>query len=267
MQRLNAAHSSYSSSDVIKKDDSSFCVKSVASDNSRGWYEVQLGSSSSFPKCECMDYNRHYLPCKHFFAIFLLIPGYSWNSLPQYFRDSPFINIDTSVFSGECKIASQESTSSTSVCKSAPINTDSVAAGSTDEVAYVQRLLRANLEVLVNFSYSCTSYSSLKEVNHEVEKLINLCKLRLPVSEGLILNPPPVKRRKLCDSSIKSKTSAISSLPVRKRKRKLSLFDKYKNRVGAFADMIKEAAEVSINAAQNVDVYLKRLEYIIKLLT
>lgn len=99
MHRLHAAILSFSSSDVIKKDNYLFRVKSAASDHNQvDWYEVQLGSSNCFPKCECRDYEKHYLPCKHFFAVFLFVPGYSWDSLPQYFRDSPFISIDTSVF-------------------------------------------------------------------------------------------------------------------------------------------------------------------------
>ena len=56
----------------------------------------------SFPKCECFDFECHHLPCKHLFAIFLMIPGYSWESLPDYFRNSPFITIDNFIIS-PCK--------------------------------------------------------------------------------------------------------------------------------------------------------------------
>ena len=33
------------------------------------------------------------------FAIFLLIPGYSWESFPEYFRNSPFITINNLIVS------------------------------------------------------------------------------------------------------------------------------------------------------------------------
>ena len=62
-----------------------------------------LGSDDQFPACECVDFKQHCLPCKHIFAIFKVVPGYSWNSLPACFSNSPLFNLDESVFSADQK--------------------------------------------------------------------------------------------------------------------------------------------------------------------
>ena len=100
MQRIHAANSDFKSGDILQKGPTTFMVKSKRAgeitDDSKKWYNVQLGSDSVFPSCECVDFERHYLPCKHFFAIFHQTPGYSWECLPEYFRNNIFITIDNS---------------------------------------------------------------------------------------------------------------------------------------------------------------------------
>ena len=104
MQRIYAAKLDFNLEHIIQLAPTRFQVKSKVGRSStttmeESWYDIQFGNEKVFPMCECMDFKYHYLPCKHFFAIFLLIPGYSWYSLPSYFRDSPFISIDTAALS------------------------------------------------------------------------------------------------------------------------------------------------------------------------
>lgn len=111
---MHAAKSDFKSEDIVQQSKTVFYVKSKgASANPDGttkwWYNVQLGNDHSFPKCECFDFEHHYLPCKHFFAIFLMIPGYSWESLPDYFRNSPFITIDNFIILPSKQVQLKES--------------------------------------------------------------------------------------------------------------------------------------------------------------
>ena len=79
MQRMHAAKSDFKSEDIVQQSETVFSVKSKgASTNPDGttkwWYYVQyvqLGNDHSFPKCECFDFERHYLACKHFLQYFL----------------------------------------------------------------------------------------------------------------------------------------------------------------------------------------------------
>ena len=85
---------------VEEQDNASFLVRSGIA---HGEYSVQLGDDHQFLSCECADFQKHFLPCKHIFAVLTIAPGCSWESLPGYFRNSPLISIDDDVFSVEQK--------------------------------------------------------------------------------------------------------------------------------------------------------------------
>lgn len=46
------------------------------------------------PSCNCHDWKEHFLPCKHIFAIILQSKEYSWESLPEAYRNSPYFTLD-----------------------------------------------------------------------------------------------------------------------------------------------------------------------------
>ena len=58
-------------------------------------HHVDLGVTSRAPSCTCMDWIRHHIPCKHFFAIFKYYTQWSWDSLPQTYLQSPHLSCDT----------------------------------------------------------------------------------------------------------------------------------------------------------------------------
>ena len=49
------------------------------------------------PSCNCEDWQRNLMPCKHLFAVIEKIEGYSWFNLPENYRNSPFISLDGNV--------------------------------------------------------------------------------------------------------------------------------------------------------------------------
>ena len=42
----------------------------------------------------CPAFSSTHLPCKHFFAVMRVFPRFTWDSLPEYYRCSPFITLD-----------------------------------------------------------------------------------------------------------------------------------------------------------------------------
>ena len=44
---------------------------------------------TDLPFCECVDWKKHYLPCKHMLAVGKKFE-ISWESFPKRYRDSPF---------------------------------------------------------------------------------------------------------------------------------------------------------------------------------
>lgn len=68
-------------------------------------YHVSFGDDERMPKCSCFDWNKTGYPCKHFFAVFIKFPCYSWSSLSSLYINSPFLIMDdvfkTKVNTGE----------------------------------------------------------------------------------------------------------------------------------------------------------------------
>ena len=47
------------------------------------------------PSCTCHDWQNSPYLCKHFFAIFKKFPAWSCDSLPDMYRNSPFMTLDS----------------------------------------------------------------------------------------------------------------------------------------------------------------------------
>ena len=60
-------------------------------------YTINFGGSSGEPSCSCFDWIRWNIPCKHFFAIFRLIPNWNWNHLPSSYRSSAYLSTETAL--------------------------------------------------------------------------------------------------------------------------------------------------------------------------
>ena len=58
---------------------------------------VNFGVDSGSPSCTCQDWVAHHLPCKHFYAIFQLIPGWNWDKLPKEYVNSPRLSYDKDI--------------------------------------------------------------------------------------------------------------------------------------------------------------------------
>ena len=59
-------------------------------------YTVDFGKTSK-PSCSCLDWIKWKIPCKHFFAIFRLVPEWSWDALPSSYRNNPTISVSISI--------------------------------------------------------------------------------------------------------------------------------------------------------------------------
>ncbi|CAI6352632.1 unnamed protein product [Macrosiphum euphorbiae] len=46
------------------------------------------------PSCTCLDFNKYHWPCKHICALFIYVPGCSFEDLPQIFQNNVFISPD-----------------------------------------------------------------------------------------------------------------------------------------------------------------------------
>ena len=46
------------------------------------------------PSCQCPDWRRNHLPCKHLLAVCMAHPSLSWDSIPGSYRDSVLFSLD-----------------------------------------------------------------------------------------------------------------------------------------------------------------------------
>jgi hedgehog interacting protein len=60
-------------------------------------YLVQFGNQSIYPSCQCLDWQKHRLPCKHFCAIFQHTQ-WKWESLSSLYKNNPLFCLDDLCF-------------------------------------------------------------------------------------------------------------------------------------------------------------------------
>lgn len=75
-------------------------------------YTVDFGKTTNKPSCSCLDWIKWQIPCKHFFAIFRLVPEWSWDALPRDYRNNPSISIHTHDQATDPLLAAQHESSS-----------------------------------------------------------------------------------------------------------------------------------------------------------
>ena len=83
---------------IKRIDDNDFTVTSLRENGKE--YKVVLTNNYGLPSCECANWKKNMLPCKHMFAIFKKIGGLDWNSFSVNYRNSPdsCLDINSEIF-------------------------------------------------------------------------------------------------------------------------------------------------------------------------
>ena len=76
-------------------------VQLITSSNLKKVYTVDFGSADNFPACECPDFRRSRLLCKHFFAV-ISSGKRTFHDLSSKFLNHPFVSLDSELFGEEC---------------------------------------------------------------------------------------------------------------------------------------------------------------------
>ena len=86
----------YTSEDILSKDitHGKFTIQ-----GSGKVHTIDFGLLTEKPSCTCPDWLQWQIPCKHFFAIFRLIEGWGWNTLPDVYKNGPYMCADTTALS------------------------------------------------------------------------------------------------------------------------------------------------------------------------
>ena len=100
LTRIKNAETDYVSDSSIISADTKSLLFEIKSSSRRETYQCKIG----IPQCECWDWRRNKLPCKHMFYIFRYVHGVDWNSLPDKYLDQEFLKIDKSVLEDDKKM-------------------------------------------------------------------------------------------------------------------------------------------------------------------
>ncbi|XP_046841012.1 uncharacterized protein LOC124435106 [Xenia sp. Carnegie-2017] len=94
MERLASSEDTLASN-IMVVDEMHGIFKVRSQDGICKFYTLSFGSDpGDLPSCDCYDWERHRLPCKHFFAIFENFPFWSFDKLPKSYTESPFLTVD-----------------------------------------------------------------------------------------------------------------------------------------------------------------------------
>lgn len=67
-------------------------------------HTISFGDNTSYPSCDCEDWQRFKLPCVHFAAVYNTYPGWTWDMMGNPYRTNPIFNADWSVISPDLRI-------------------------------------------------------------------------------------------------------------------------------------------------------------------
>ena len=190
LRRLPPAVQIIPQENIVSSADGVYAVKSVDSEDTV--YSVRLCDEQhggKLPSCNCPDWSRHCLPCKHLLAVIVQCSGAGgWDSLPDFYRSFPLFNIDPDIM----QLNSSNSTCSSTVCtpqshsqasETAAVTSASDSVEPTDveshpPVEQLQSKLRQALAGIRSCTYAISDVQFLETSLEAVTQLLHDCEAK-----------------------------------------------------------------------------------------
>ena len=90
LPRIKNAETDFNGNKNLLRTDIGNKLFEVKSSNDQKVYSCDL----KLPRCDCMDWRRNKLPCKHMFYVFKYVPGIDWDTLPAAYLQQDFLKVD-----------------------------------------------------------------------------------------------------------------------------------------------------------------------------
>lgn len=175
--RIKNAETDYVNDTSIISVDKKSLLFEIKSSSGRETYKCSLG----IPQCECWDWRRNKLPCKHMFYIFRYVHGIDWSSLPENYLDQDFLKIDKSIIEDDKETLSpyEEQFSSTAIDEEIGSIVDDADANDCDDfeplairksssLKTFRKACISKVETLKNQIHECPDRATLKELNDKL---------------------------------------------------------------------------------------------------
>ena len=221
------------------------------------WYNISFGNEETMPCCDCMDWERNRLPCKHFLAVFSHYANCGFNQLPSIYKDSPFLTLDQDViFQGnavpsfkdtqgqeDMELSAIPAVSESTASKLTP--TSSETTKQQDNINWGAKC-KEGVKQITSLLHVVDDNDTLKEAYSFVTSCIEVLNRTTSKEEGLILenNGESKTSNSSCSKNYGQKkclkTKRFKDLPKAKRK------DKQSGRVGIRAEALKRNLTTTI---------------------
>ena len=211
--RLKSAELEYGGGgeSILSSDTSNMTFKVKSATDGNIVYTCNLTA----PMCQCPDWSKNKLPCKHMFLIFQHIPKTGCNSLPSSYLDLPFLTIDKDILQSISSVPKStcppEIDDVSELSDDETINDDypDLALEDASSVTYLKksssksvkslhRKCISQLETLENKVYECKDRSVLTDAMKQLESLIENVDSSLMKEEGIAVS--------ITDKQIEKKT-------------------------------------------------------------
>lgn len=238
---------------MTDEEQGSFKVKSLDPDNQGRWYDLSFGDDETLPHCECTDWEKHRLPCKHFLAVFSNFKGWGFDKFPAHYRESPFLTLDKEfVFLKQVPINTVET--------EVPVQEDVVTA---THVTFDEKLsalperqkasrtwnskCKEAIKQVTSLTHIVDDTESLKEVYTLLHECITILTSSAQKEEGIVLEKPQT-------SSKSGNQPCFKEIPKAKSRQPFS------GRHGERAEIMKRTYKVNLDvtAEQHVPKRAKK---------
>ena len=96
---------------------------------------------------------------------------------------------------------------------------------------------RVTLKTIESLTYACTDLQLLKQLNNQLNDVMNKFRSSLPQAEGLVILPTVRKRVRQA-----SRSQTLSSLTLYKKRGRKKMNSAYRNRVGRRASTLRKVS-------------------------
>ena len=217
------------------------------------WYAVSFGDENAMPNCECADWQKNRLPCKHFLLIFNHIEGWDFEKLPTHYNESPFLSLDHEVVFLKQPVQIEHNESSDSIAEQAnniptsiTVPTSQITVDIPDRQKHTRRLstkCKEKAKQLTSLLHVTDDDETLKKVELLLDDCIDLLNKSVEHDDGIVL----ITQRK--SDSMKQKFQlpsksevTFSNIPKARPKK-----HPYSGRHGSKAEVMKKSFNIDLD--------------------
>lgn len=214
--------------EIDQLDDGHFLVKSQTPGSSQV-YSLNFSSTEfPIPSCDCDDWAKHHMVCKHLCAIFRHIDGWHWEQLPEEYRNNPFLTLDNNVLMEFNSFPIQNHEEEINqldhdqpkmgIAMEENSKIQDISIPSKSRISKLRSNISSYCQIIKDYSYNCRDIEILQEVCQNLHLNIDVLKHNLSLNADaseLILEDPEKEM-----THISTKPLNIKRLSLSKKKKK-----------------------------------------------